>query len=38
MKQPRRNLIPDCPNPTPDYYCAWQMRHNPQTIPLNRAF
>lgn len=24
MKRTQRNLIPDCPNPSPDYYCTWQ--------------
>ena len=24
MKQTQRNLFPDCPNPSPDYYCTWQ--------------
>ena len=24
MKQTQRNLIPVCPNPSPDYYCTWQ--------------
>ena len=24
MKKTTYNLIPECPNPTPDYYCTWQ--------------
>ena len=24
MKRTEINLIPDIPNPTPDYYCTWQ--------------